>query len=245
MIVFSSMHPDWRSNAYLVADEPGGHAVFIDAGAPIEPLMSKVEELGVRVTHVLLTHEHHDHTTHMLPLEERYGATIVLPEDSAVDGHVVHSGSLALRPVSTPGHCTPHVAWFVEDGEDEVVAAFTGDVLFRGTVGGTLNGGTHGVEDLRRSVLDELLSLPPNTALYPGHMEPTTVADELDSNPFVRAWREGLDGPGEPVVVAGTDATLLLEAPDYDGGTKAWVRFADGNEAIVGGSMVSRTGARA
>lgn len=242
MIVSTSMHPDWRSNAYLVADEPGGHAVFIDAGAPIEPLMSKVEELGVRVTHVLLTHEHHDHTTHMVPLEERYGAALMLPEQ-AVDGTVVRSGGLQLRAMSTPGHCDPHVAWLVEEG-DRVVAAFTGDALFRGTIGGTLNGGTDGLQLLQRSI-HRLLALPNDVDLYPGHVGPTTVGIELESNPFVRAWRGELPTSSERVQVAGTDATLLLEAADYDGGTKAWIRFADGREAVVGGSMVSRAGARA
>jgi hydroxyacylglutathione hydrolase len=243
MIVTSSMHPDWTSNAYLVADEPGGSAVFIDAGAPIEPLMSKVDELGVRVTHVLLTHEHHDHTTNLLPLEERYGATLVLPE-SATAETVIDSGTLRYRAMPTPGHCDPHIAWIVESG-DRVLAAFTGDALFRGTVGGTLNGGQHGFAHLRTSIVQHLLTLPPATTLYPGHMEPTTVGTELESNPFVRAWRGEMPLGSEHVQVAGNDAVLLLEAADYDGGTKAWVRFADGNEAIVGGSMVARTGSGA
>jgi hydroxyacylglutathione hydrolase len=205
--------------------------------------MSKVEELGVRVTHVLLTHEHHDHTTHMLPLEERYGATLVLPE--AVDSDtVVTSGSLRWTPMATPGHCEPHVAWLAHHG-DELLGAFTGDALFRGTVGGTLNGGLDGLAHLKASILDGLLALPAGTALYPGHTQPTTVQEELDSNPFVLAWRGDAPLGDERVQVAGTDATLLLEGPDYDGGTKAWVRFDDGNEAIVGGRMVSRAGAHA
>ena len=243
MIVTRSMHPDYRSNAYLVADEVGGTAVFIDAGAPVEPLMSKVDELGVEVTHVLLTHDHHDHTTHKVPLEERYGARVVLAEQ-AVDGLELPCGSLTLRAVSTPGHCAPHVAWVVQRDGD-VIAAFTGDVLFRGSVGGTLNGGPDGAELLRTSVLDELLTLPPATELYPGHMESTTVERELEANVFVRAWRGEEQLLEEPVQVAGNDVTLLLEGPDYDGGTKAWVRFADGREAVVGGSMVSRAGVRA
>lgn len=244
MIVTRSMHPDWRSNAFLVADEPGGHAVFVDAGAPVEPLMAAVEELGVRVTHLLLTHEHHDHTTHMVPLEERYGAVVIAPEAAAAADTTVRSGTLVLRAIPTPGHCDPHVAWLVErDGAP--VAAFTGDALFRGTVGGTLNGGPDGLSELRRSIMERLLSLPPDTVLHPGHMDDTTVAEELASNPFVRAWRGEQPLANVPVRVAGTDATLLLEAPDYDGGSKAWVRFPDGREAIVGGSMVSRAGVRA
>src|SRR5262245_30156595 len=132
MIVTRSMHPDYRSNAFLVADEAGGNAVFIDAGAPVEPLMAKAEELGVKVTHVLLTHEHHDHTTHAIPLEERYGALLVSPELALTTHGTIRSGALTLRALSTPGHCEPHVAWVAEvDGD--VVAVFTGDALFRGT----------------------------------------------------------------------------------------------------------------
>lgn len=239
MIVSSSMHPDWRSNAYLVVDREGGHGVFIDAGAPIEPLMTRVEELGVRVTHILLTHEHHDHTLHVVPLEERYGATLVLPED-VPDGREVRSGELVLRALATPGHCDPHIAWLATAGDDAEQVVFTGDALFRGTVGGTLNGGSEGLPRLRSSILDRLLTLHEDTPLYPGHMEPTTVGDELAGNPFVRAWRGELELGDEQVDVAGNEATLLLLAGDYDGGTKGWVRFADGREAIVGGSMLQR-----
>lgn len=243
MIVTRSMHPDWRSNSFLVADEQGGTAVVVDAGAPIEPILAAVDELGVQVTHILLTHEHHDHTTHLVALEERYGAIPVLPEQS-VSGKTVPCGSLTLRAVSTPGHCDPHVAWVVES-DGAPLAAFTGDTLFRDTVGGTLNGGPDGLEHLRHSIVEVLLVLPSSTILYPGHMEETTVERELAENPFVRAWSGALPEGDEAVQVAGNDATLLLEAGDYDGGTKAWVRFADGREAVVGGSMISRTGARA
>lgn len=241
MIVERSMHPQWRSNTFLVADHQGGNAVFVDAGAPVEPLMRRVDELGVRVTHVLLTHEHQDHTVHVMELTERYGATLVMPSD-VQDGREVCSGELCLRAMSTPGHCSPHIAWVaVEAGRE--VAAFTGDALFQGTVGGTLDGGPDGFAQLRASVLDGLLALPEDVVLYPGHMQESTVGTELRDNPFVRAWR-GDDPVGEePVQVAGSDATLLLSGPDYDGGTKAWVRFADGREAVVGGSMVSRAGA--
>lgn len=242
MIVVRSMHEQYLSNAYLVADAPSGSAVIVDAGGPVEPLMSAVEEHDLRVTHVLLTHEHHDHTINVVPLEERYGAALVTSEASA-DGMVVPCGALQLRAMSTPGHCSPHVAWIVEQ-DGSAIAAFTGDTLFRDTVGGTLNGGTDGCSQLRASILDGLLALPGDVALYPGHMNETTVARELAENPFVVAWRGGSELGDEQVQVAGADATLLVESADYDGGTKAWIRFDDGSEAVVPGSMLSRTGAR-
>lgn len=238
MIISRSMHAEWRSNAWLVADRPGGHAVFIDAGAPIEPLLARVEELGVEVTHVLLTHEHHDHTLHMLPLEERFGATLVTPE-AIEDGYEVRSGALVLRAIATPGHCDPHFAWTAQT-DVAPLEVFTGDVLFQGTVGGTIGGGATGFADLRTSLLERLLTLPADTAVHPGHMESTTVGAELAGNPFVRAMRGELVAGTEQVEVAGSPATLILEGADYDGGTKAWVRFEDGRDAIVGGSMVTR-----
>ena len=101
--------------------------------------------------------------------------------------------------------------------------------------------GASGFADLKSSVMDRLMTLPPETRVHPGHREPTTIGEEWDGNAFVRVWR-GLEEPGEETcTVWGRDATLKLWAPDYDGGNKAWVVFGDtGEEAIVGGSQVER-----
>ena len=93
--------------------------------------------------------------------------------------------------------------------------------------------------DLKHSIIDVLLELPPGTRIHPGHTDPTTVADELDHNRFVRIWR-GLDPEGsQPCVALGEPATLILLGDDYDGGHKAWVRWPDGSDDIVPGSRVS------
>ncbi len=85
--------------------------------------------------------------------------------------------------------------------------------------------------------MDVLLKLPGDTIVHPGHVDETTVAREQETNPFVRLWR-GLDSPAETdCEVFGQPATLMLRAPDYDGGTKCWVRFKDGMHDIVPGSM--------
>ncbi len=90
------------------------------------------------------------------------------------------------------------------------------------------------------------MELPHGVRVHPGHREPSTIGEEWESNPFVRLWR-GLDEPSsEPCTVGPGDeerreAELLLWAPDYDGGNKAWVRFADRGDAIVGGSQVARS----
>ncbi len=140
----------------------------------------------------------------------------------------------SFGPSTRPGHCIDHIA-FVAGGTHCVTA----DVLFRGTVGGTAGPGGS-LAALKHSILDVLLSLDPATVILPGHREATTLADERQSNPFIRAWLDGEGLTESPCRVSGQEATLLLWAPDYDGGHKALVRFPSGDETIVGGSRVER-----
>ena len=71
------MHPGYLSNAYAVADEEGGTAVFVDSGAPLEPLLAAVERWGARPRAVLRTHAHHDHVEHEDDLLDRFGIEVV------------------------------------------------------------------------------------------------------------------------------------------------------------------------
>jgi len=211
------MHPSWLSNAYLVADEEGGAAVYVDSGAPLEPLQEAVERWHVLPSHVLRTHADPDHVEH----EAELGLEVVTGP--------VEVGGLRVHALPTPGHKDDHVA-FVVNGE----ACFSGDVLFKDAVGGG------DFEQIKRSVMDVLMQLSHETVVYPGHTDDTTIGREWEQNPFVRVWR-GVDPEGsEPCRVAGEDATLVVWSPDYDGKGKAWVRFADGRDAIVGGSRVER-----
>jgi glyoxylase-like metal-dependent hydrolase (beta-lactamase superfamily II) len=247
MIVDRSMHPRFLSNAYLVHDEPGGVAVFVDSGAPIEPLADSIERYEVTPTHLLLTHHHHDHVEQNAALKERYGVEVLAHplEAEQLEGVdrtiepgdvVLETGGLRIGALHTPGH-TAGMLSFVVNGED----VFTGDTLFAGSVGGVKAPGATSFADIKSSVMDTLMELPPRTRLHPGHTDPTTVAEEWEGNAFVRMWR-GLDPEGdEPCRVWGRDATLVLWAPDYDGGHKAWIRWADtGEDDIVPGSQVER-----
>lgn len=217
------MHPTYLSNAYLLADEPGGTAVFVDSGAPLEPLFEAVEREGVRVTHVLTTHGHHDHVEGHDELQRRFGVP-------ATSGSV-ETGSLRIESLPTPGHSADGVS-FVVNGE----TCFSGDTLFKDAVGGTGDD----FAGVRSSVMDVLMALPHATRVLPGHTDETTIGREWEHNPFVRVWR-GADAEGtEECRVGGEDATLVVWSPDYDGNGKAWVRFADGRDAIVGGSRVER-----
>jgi glyoxylase-like metal-dependent hydrolase (beta-lactamase superfamily II) len=116
---------------------------------------------------------------------------------------------------------------------------FTGDTLFRGSVGGTRAPGHTTFEEIQHSIMEVLMRLPREMNVHPGHTDPTTIAEEWESNPFIRMWR-GVDPPREQRCVAfGQPATLLLSAQDYDGGQKCWVRFDEGNMLdIVPGSQV-------
>ncbi len=242
------MHPDWVSNSYLVADEPGGRGVLIDAGGPAEPLLEAIAGHGLTVEHLLLTHHHHDHVADSPTYRERLGVEVLAHPLEAerlddVDrtlepGETVAVGDLRIEPLHTPGHSAGMLSFRVSDSE-----LFTGDTLFRGSVGGVRAPGSTSFDDLRRSIMDVLLTLPPETTVRPGHTDPTSVGEEWERNPFVRLWR-GLDEEGTGLCRVGNEqATLVLLARDYDDGTKAWVRWTEsGRDDIVPGSMVVSDG---
>jgi glyoxylase-like metal-dependent hydrolase (beta-lactamase superfamily II) len=237
------MSQPWLSNTYLLAGEDGPEAVLIDAGGPVAPLLSSIDE-RYRLTHVLLTHHHHDHVAELELIRARHPDAEVLihplerklvdgPTGELVPEETISVGSLTITPLHTPGHTAGMVSLLV-DGTD----LFTGDTLFRGSVGGVRAPGHTTFADLRHSIMDVLLTLPPQTRVHPGHTEPTTIGGELEHNPFVRVWR-GLDPEGEqPCLALGQEATLIVLATDYDGGTKAWVRWPDGSDDTVPGSQV-------
>ena len=218
MLVERSMHPGWLSNAFLLADEPGGTAVFVDSGAPLEPLLEAVERERVTPTHLLVTHGHADHVAGNDELVERFGLEVVTGP--------VETGGLRIDALATPGHSDDGISFVVGD------LCFSGDTLFRAAVGG-------GPADVvRDSVMEKLMRLDHAVRVLPGHTDETTIGREWEQNPFVRFWR-GLDGEdGRACTVQGTSATIVVWSPDYDGKGKALVRLADGSEAILGASRI-------
>jgi glyoxylase-like metal-dependent hydrolase (beta-lactamase superfamily II) len=247
VLVERTENPQWLSNAYLVADEVSGVGVLIDGNDDVGPLLERAERDGIEITHVLLTHPHLDHVAGLPEARRQLGGVPMVAhadaaaeideevEQTLADGEKLSTGGLGIEAIYTPGHAAGHLAFLVNDSD-----LFTADVLFKGTVGGTMAPGASGFDDLKASVM-RLMELPPQTVVHPGHREPTTIGEELEGNPFVRIWG-GLEETGEEeVTVWGRPATLKLWAPDYDGGNKAWIVFGDdGTEAIVGGSQVER-----
>ncbi|MCB0863049.1 MAG: MBL fold metallo-hydrolase [Solirubrobacterales bacterium] len=240
---------EWLSNSYLVCDSEGGTGVLIDGNGVIEPLLERVDREGITLTHILLTHEHWDHVVDLREVADRYGVPILASQKTAdlvdfkvdeivEDGDETISGGLTIKWIATPGHSDGHMALLI-NGTDVITA----DVIFKGTVGGTVAPGESGFPELKSSIMDRLMTLPPETRIHPGHREPSTVGEEWENNPFIRVWR-GLDQEGsEPCEVNNFgSATLILWAPDYDGTNKAWIRLPDGEDKITGGSQILSRG---
>src|SRR5437016_9857507 len=114
------MHPDWLSNAYLVGDEPGGTAVFVDSGAPLEPLLRAVGEHRLTPTHLLITHSHPDHIAGDDELLRRFALErIAFPVAEPLE-----AGGLRIVPLPTPGHSPDGVAFLLND-----TVCFSGETL--------------------------------------------------------------------------------------------------------------------
>jgi hydroxyacylglutathione hydrolase len=175
-------------------------------------------------------------------------------------GETLRFGALEVRALHTPGHTGGMLSFLVGQRPESVdgqapptrtpkstvpgglasqgLSVFTGDTLFKDSVGGVRAPGHTTYADLRDSIMGTLMELPPETVIHPGHAEDTSVAREWDANAFIRVWR-GLDPQGsQPCTALGQPATLVLLGADYDGGTKAWVRWQDGSDDIVPGSQV-------
>jgi glyoxylase-like metal-dependent hydrolase (beta-lactamase superfamily II) len=247
MVIERSMSDGYLTNTYLVAAGPGEAGFLVDAGGPMEPLFDAAEQQDIEVTHVLLTHHHHDHVLALEEVRRRYpGATILAHPDEPVEAQPfepLRIGGLDVGALHTPGH-TKGMLNFTIDGH-----VFTGDTLFKGSVGGVHAPLSTSYDDIKTSIMDGLMGLDPATVVHPGHTDPTTIGDEWETNAFVRVWR-GVDPEGdEQVTVWGDPATLVVWGDDYDGGHKAWIRWGApnsknlvGRDDIVPGSQVERQG---
>jgi hydroxyacylglutathione hydrolase len=180
-------YPGMTVNAYLAWDAPSRTALIVDAGADASGLIALVRKYSLEVKAVFLTHRHPDHIGDLTRLREACGQPPVhisskepLPDCDLVDeGDVFRfADRLKIECRLTPGH-SPGGLTYVLHGLGRTVA-FVGDALFAGSMGGA----PKAWNEAKTAVRKKILTLPPETLLCPGHGPLTTVAEELQHNPF-------------------------------------------------------------
>ena len=198
----------FQENCYVVGDEISGEGALVDPGDEATRIALAVEQTGLEIGQIIITHAHIDHVGAIASLVAEYVCPVLMHEEAEamlktvpqqammmglrfgqvpkVDRHVADEevlevGSLRLRSLYTPGHAPGHLAFLVE-GEEVV---FSGDALFAGSVGRVdLPGGS--MEVLMRSIEDRLMPLPDDTRVLSGHGPETTIGRERMTNPFLR-----------------------------------------------------------
>jgi hydroxyacylglutathione hydrolase len=198
-----------QENCFLVRPEGGERAVIVDPGDEAPRLLEAIEDAGVTLDAILLTHTHFDHVGAVAPIARTTGAPVYCPrievpvlqdvmayvpwpgfgpfeswdpEETVQGGETLELAGLTLDVVYTPGHSPGHVTYAVR-GEP---ALFSGDVLFQGSVGRTDLPGGDG-PTLLRSIAMLLDRFDDESRVYPGHMGLTTLGAERASNPFLTA----------------------------------------------------------
>jgi hydroxyacylglutathione hydrolase len=197
-----------QENCFLVRLEDSDRAVIVDPGEEASRLLAAIEEAGVTLDAILLTHTHFDHVGAVAPVAKATGApvycpeleTMVLkdimafvpwpgfgpyeswnPEETVKGGEHLSLAGLEIDVVFTPGHSPGHVTYAIP----EQGVLLSGDVLFEGSVGRVdLPGGDWGT--LSRSIALLLDAYPDDTQVLPGHMGVTTLGRERATNPFLR-----------------------------------------------------------
>lgn len=198
-------------NCYILRREGAETGLIVDPGEEAPRLLAAIEELGIEIEAILLTHCHFDHVGAVAPVAEATGAPVYCPEievpvladimafvpwpgfgpyesyaadETVAGGERLDLAGLAIDVIFTPGHSPGHVTYAIADEG----ALFSGDVLFQGSVGRTdLPGGDW--PTLERSIQGLLDGYPDETVVYPGHMGITRIGAERASNPFLANLR--------------------------------------------------------
>ena len=194
-------------NSYLIRRDGSTSALIVDPGDEAPKLLGAIEELGLELHGILLTHTHFDHVGAVAPVAKATGAEVWVPEiekpvladimsfvpwpgfgpfeswdaeHTLAGGEKLELAGFEIDVIFTPGHSPGHVTYSIPDEE----AVFSGDVLFQGSVGRTdLPGGDW--PTLLESIRTLVDTLPPDTTVYPGHMGVTTLGAERATNPFL------------------------------------------------------------
>lgn len=185
VITVSAPVGGWPVNAYLLICKDTKDAAIIDTAANPDLILQQIDTQNVNPTAILLTHSHRDHTDGLTQLQDATDCQTYIhknepkprstnPLQELTHSDEVEVGKLKVTVLDTPGHTPGGCSFFTH------TAAFVGDAIFAGSVGGP----NISYQDEINSVRDNLLSLPDEVRLYPGHGPPTTVGEEKLHNPF-------------------------------------------------------------
>ena len=175
-------------NCYLVWDEVSRAAALFDTGWDAAPLITLIEENGLELKHLFLTHTHEDHVAAMGELRERFSklhlhtnSRSAPPQHRNRANDCIQLGSLRITNRETPGHAEDGVVYLIGNWpEDAPHVGIIGDTVFAGSIAT----GFQSWDLLKEKVRSQILSLPDDTLLCPGHGPLTTVAQEKAHNPF-------------------------------------------------------------
>ena len=198
-------------NSYIFRRDGSDKGLIIDPGEEAPRLLAAIDELGIELEAILLTHCHFDHIGAVTPVAEATGAPVYCPklevplladimayvpwpgfgpyesydaDETVAGGEKLELAGFEIDVIFTPGHSPGHVTYAIAD-EDPL---FSGDVLFAGSVGRTdLPGGDW--PTLERSIQSLLDGHPDETVVYPGHMGLTKIGAERAQNPFLANLR--------------------------------------------------------
>jgi glyoxylase-like metal-dependent hydrolase (beta-lactamase superfamily II) len=175
-------------NCYLVWDEATRDAALFDTGLDAQPVLACLDENKLVLRHIFITHSHWDHVEALPKLREAWPKARVHSgsKNAPVDqrnksSEIVHVGGLRVTHRETPGHADDGVTYLVGNWqEDAPHVAMVGDAIFAGSMGR----GNPSYDLARQKVREQILTLPPETLICPGHGPFTTVAEEKEHNPF-------------------------------------------------------------
>jgi hydroxyacylglutathione hydrolase len=182
---FNTPFEDMTVNSYLVWDPAGRSAVAFDTGADCDDMLETIEKRKLKLELILLTHSHGDHVLELDRLRERTSAEAWIGEKEAIAGahpfpvgKKFNVGALSIDTVSTWGH-SPGGVTYVVRGLSRTLA-MVGDAIFAGSIGG----GGVSYKDALKTNRENVLTLPDETILCPGHGPLTTVGEQKRVNPF-------------------------------------------------------------
>jgi glyoxylase-like metal-dependent hydrolase (beta-lactamase superfamily II) len=187
--VFTTKDSDELSvNCYLVWDEVQREAALFDTGLDAKPILDCIVAENLQLKHIFITHSHWDHVEALPKIREAWpksrihsGSKSAPIDQRNKPAEIIHLGGLRVTHRETPGHAEDGVTYMVGNWqEDAPLIAIVGDTIFAGSMGN----GNGAWELARQKIREQILTLPADTLICPGHGPLTTVAEETEHNPF-------------------------------------------------------------